>query len=199
MNNNKIEYKRTSKTFHGIRYIRENSNSTFIDFITKEGVIKVELNNINKINEILQPFRNIEKLVCLDFHGVADLYNDNEKIPTLLPKCIISYIGGKPETIKNTIDSIKPRVLSNEIIMGIIVYNKDNNPTCGTKGWIIKTIKAINNNMTIHFIDDSMKNINCVNNVSDKDIHTYFIDKFINKQNNMIPKEQLSYILNKIH
>ena len=189
----------TQKTFRGVRYLRENSNSTFIDFITKEGVIKVELNNINKINEILQPFRNIEKLVCLDFHGVADLYNDNEKIPTLLPKCIISYIGGKPETIKNTIDSIKPRVLSNEIIMGIIVYNKDNNPTCGTKGWIIKTIKAINNNMTIHFIDDSMKNINCVNNVSDKDIHTYFIDKFINKQNNMIPKEQLSYILNKIH
>jgi hypothetical protein len=82
--------------------------------------------------------------------------------------------------------------------MGIIVYNKDNNPTCGTKGWIIKTIKAINNNMTIHFIDDSMKNITCVNNVNDKDIHTYFIDKFINKQNNMIPKEQLSYILNKI-
>ena len=198
MNKIKIEYKKTSKTFHGVRYIRENSNSTFIDFITKEGIIKVELDNINKINNILQCFRNIEKLVCLDFHGVADLYNGNEKIPTLLPKCIISYIGGKPETIKNTIDEIKPRVLSNEIIMGIIVYNKDNNPTCGTKGWIIKTIKAINNNMTIHFIDDSMKNINCVNNVSDKDIHTYFIDKFINKQNNMIPKEQLSYILNKI-
>ena len=34
-------------------------------------------------------FLNISKLLLLDFHGVSDLYDLSEKIPSTLPKCII--------------------------------------------------------------------------------------------------------------
>lgn len=85
--------------------------NTYIDFITKysNNTIKIDLNNESDIFKILNKhFKNINKLICLDFHGVTDLYNDNEIIPSNLPKCVISYIGGNPETIRNTINTIKP-------------------------------------------------------------------------------------------
>jgi hypothetical protein len=44
----------------------------------------------------------------------------------------------------------------------------------------------------IHFIDDSYKNIQCVDNVNEQNIRTYFIDK--HKQ----PKEHLNKLLSKI-
>lgn len=93
---------------------------SYIEFITKDNnTLKFELNNLENINKILiSYFENIKNLICLDFHGVTDLYGENEIIPSKLPKCVISYIGGKPETIKSTIANIKPRILSNEILLG---------------------------------------------------------------------------------
>ena len=100
---------------------------------------------------------NLDKLICLDFHGVTDLYDLNEKIPSNLPKCVISYIGGKPKTILDTTNAIKSRLMTNEIILGIIVYKKNSIPSCGTKGWIISKFIDINKSIKIHFIDDSKK------------------------------------------
>ena len=71
----------------------KRNNKTYIDFITKYSneTIQIDLNNDTDISKILnRHFKNIDKLVCLDFHGVTDLYNDNEKIPSKLPKCVIS-------------------------------------------------------------------------------------------------------------
>ena len=170
-------------------------NKTYIDFITKDSneTIKIDLDNYNEINKMLNNyFNNITELLCLDFHGVTDLYNDDEKIPSKLPKCVISYISGNPKTITNTINTMRPRLLTDEIILGIIVYNKNETPTCGTKGWILSKIIESNNKIKIHFIDDSKKNINCVNNINSKNIITYFINKYKN------PKEYLTKILNKI-
>ena len=93
------------------------------------------------------------------FFKLSILYNDDEKIPSDLPKCVISYIGGNPETIINTINTIKPRILSGELILGIIVYNKNNIPTCGTKGWIISKIIDVNKNMNIYFIEKLIKKL----------------------------------------
>ena len=127
------------------------------------------------------------------FFKLSILYNDDEKIPSDLPKCVISYIGGNPETIINTINTIKPRILSGELILGIIVYNKNNIPTCGTKGWIISKIIDVNKNMNIYFIDDSMKNIECVENVKSDNIKTYYINKFKN------PKKYTTKVLSRIY
>ena len=173
---------------------QEGGSKTYIEFITKyDDTIKIKLDNEKEINDLLNKyFIDITKLVCLDFHGVTDLYDDNEKIPIKLPKCVISYISGSPNTIKNTINTIKPRILSNEIILGIIVYNKNSIPTCGTKGWIISKILSINNKIKIYFIDDSQKNINCVDNIKSERCKTYFINK------NKKPKEYLNKVLSKL-
>jgi len=133
---------------------------------------------------------NLDKLICLDFHGVTDLYDINEKIPSNLPKCVISYIGGKPKTILDTTNAIKSRLMTNEIILGIIVYKKNSIPSCGTKGWIISKFIDINKSIKIHFIDDSKKNIECIDNIQSGNIKTYFINKHKN------PKTYLTKILN---
>ena len=73
-------------------------NKTHIDFITKESVERININDDKNIIKILTKYLvNLDKLICLDFHGVADLYDLNEKIPSNLPKIVISYIGGKPK------------------------------------------------------------------------------------------------------
>ena len=176
----------------------KNNNNTYIDFITKdsEKLVTIDYTNDIAIEKILKEhFNGVKKLVCMDFHGVTDLYKDDEKIPCNLPKCVISYIGGNPQTIKETFNTIRPRVLSGEIILGIIVYTKDKLPSCGTKGWIISKIKEINNMDSIQFIDDSYKNIKCVKNIRDRNIITHFIDK---KNRKISPKEQLNEILQKL-
>jgi hypothetical protein len=176
------------------KYISGNiDNKMYIDFITKESVERININDDKNINKILNKYLvNLDKLICLDFHGVTDLYELNEKIPSNLPKIVISYIGGKPKTILDTTNTIKSRLMTNEIFLGIIVYKKNDVPSCGTKGWIISKFIDINKNIKIHFIDDSEKNITCVDNVKSNNIKTYYIDKHKN------PKIYLTKILNKI-
>lgn len=63
-------------------------------------------------------------------------------------------------------------IKSGELIAGIIVYTKNRMPICGTKNSI--------------FIDDSMKNIECVKNINDNNITTYYIDKKRNPKPHLI-------------
>jgi len=171
------------------------TSKTYIEFILRDvdETIKVNLDDNTQIIEILNKYvYDIKDLICLDFHGVTDLYNKDEHIPSTISKCVISYIGGKPETIINTIASLKPKITSNEILFGVIVYKKDNNPISGTKGWLITKILEANKFINIHFIDDSRKNIECVDNIGSEKIKTYYIDS------NKNPKVYLDKLLNKL-
>ena len=181
-----LKYK--SKYFN----LKRTNNKTYVEFITKsDEPIRVSVSDIETIDNLIKQHLHhlTDSLLCLDFHGITDLYGDNEMIPSRLPKCIISYIGGSPKTIKSTIETIKPRVMSNEVIMGIIVYNKNNLPTCGTKGWIINKMLEHNDKLSIYFIDDSEKNVQCVNNVGSNKIKTFYVDK------NKNPRKYLDKIL----
>ena len=131
-------------------------------------------------------------MLCLDFHGVTDLYNDNERIPTDMSKCVISYIGGNIVTVKNTTETIKKRIIGGEVRLGIIVYRKDDRPLCGTKGWMIMRLLEVNDRMIIYFIDDSRRNVKCVNNVGSTRVKSYFVDK------RKDPKGYLTRLLNKL-
>jgi hypothetical protein len=190
--NFKIKYNKYKNKYLNLKMILEGGKGgTYIEFITeKSETIKVNLDNEEEIHKILNKYlSNISKLICLDFHGVTDLYDNDETIPSELDKCVISYISGNPKTIKNTIETVRPRILGREILLGIIVYNKDQYPVCGTKGWIISKILEINNNMNIYFIDDSKKNIVCVDNVKSSKIKTFFVNKYKN------PKQHLHKLL----
>lgn len=186
-------------------------NKEFVDFITKndDNTIKIVRHKITDSYDIAsilsKHFDKIDTLICLDFHGVTDLYKPDEPIPSKLPKCIISYIGSKMETLQNTIDNITPRILSNEIILGIIVYTKNREPICGTKGWMLSLIST--NVRKIHFIDDDMANIQSADNIKNKAIKTYFINKAPSdaklqklkpNQRRPLPRQAIDEILNKI-
>ncbi len=56
-------------------------NSLYVDFITKNtNNIRLDIDEDEKITAILNKYLdNIKTLVCLDFHGVTDLFDDNEK------------------------------------------------------------------------------------------------------------------------
>jgi hypothetical protein len=71
-------------------------NNGKYDFYNKNVVLPLRVNlNDAKINKIIFKYlKNINKLLCLDFHGVTDLFLSDEKIPNNLNKCIISYIHG---------------------------------------------------------------------------------------------------------
>ena len=62
-------------------------------------------------------------------------------------------------------------------------------PICGTKGWIISKFLDVKKNINIYFIDDSKKNIECIDNIKSNNIKTYYINK---KRN---PKKYLTRIL----
>ena len=174
-------------------------NKIFIEFIFKNSHKTLKLSDEKKINMVLSAFfKEIPKLLCLDFYGVASLYdNPKELIPSNLPKCIISYLGNNPKTKYTTTKSIKSRLKSNEILLGILVYTKDEYPSCGTKGWVINKILTTNLNIKkIYFIDDSITNIKCINNINNPNIITHFIDK---RSKIEPPKVQLDKILNLIN
>ena len=186
-----------NQSFATKNYIGGSTNEkTYVDFITKYSNETIRINTDNNVdiikllNKHLGNLNNL--LICLDFHGVTDLYDIDEKIPSDLPKCVISYIGGKEKTIIDTTNAIKSRIMSDEIILGIIVYNKNNIPSCGTKGWIISKFADVNKNIKIHFIDDSKKNIQCIENIKSDNIKTHYINKYKN------PKKYLTKLLNTI-
>ena len=170
---------------------RKKSEKLFFNIITKDNFY--EKNVSDDFDYIIKKyFLDISRVLFLDFHGVSDLYDLSEKIPSSIPICIISYIGGNPKTIQDTTNVIKERIKNNEILLGFIVYNKSNYPTIGTKGWLISKIMNYNKDMHLYFIDDGIKNIQCVKNLNNNNITTFFI----NKKNN--PKVELLDYLNKI-
>ena len=154
---------------------------------------KTNLSIINKIKKIfIKKFGKLKKLLCLDYHGITDLYQLNEKIPSKLNKCIISYIGSNLNTFGSTINSIVPRIQSGEVKLGIIVHVKNIQPIIGTKGYIINLISKILPKLKIYFIDDSLVNIKCVNHIKNNNIYTYYINK------RYYPKYKLNKCLYKI-
>ena len=69
-----------------------SKNNTFIDFITADEIntIRINTNNEKKLIKLLHNYlKNIDNIICLDFHGVADLYDITEKIPSKQNKIII--------------------------------------------------------------------------------------------------------------
>lgn len=145
------------------------NHKSYIVFITKNfsKTIKINLDNNDEIYNILENVLiNIYELLCVDVHIHIDLYN-NDIIR--LPQCIISYCNGKSKTTKQ---HIKQKILNNEILFGIIVYNKNIYPTFGTKGWIIAKMIEINRNIKIYYIDDSIDQINSIKYIQSNNLKT---------------------------
>jgi hypothetical protein len=168
---------------------------TKIDLILKDHdeLVEVDLFDDDKFNLNIKPYvEGITELLCLDFHGVTDLFDVSELIPNTKAKCVISYIGGNPKTIISTKEYIKKKIEMEEVLFGIIVYQKDNKPKCGTKGWIIKKILENNVKLKIDFIDDSRKNISCVKGLNDSRVKVHLINKRVE------PKTQLINLLQRI-
>jgi hypothetical protein len=73
-------------------------NKNYIQFIVKDkDTIQVDINDIDKITSILTVLNNNSNILCLDYHGVTDLFPNTELLPSSLPKVILSYIGGNPK------------------------------------------------------------------------------------------------------
>jgi hypothetical protein len=142
---------------------KDNSNNIIFTLI-------YNLEDLDIINKSLLIKHNVvNKLLCLDLHGVADLYVDNtEKITNKIPIFIISFVGRYSETRANARDQIKTKIENNQIQAGILVFKKNSKPSNG-KAVVIKNL--IENNKNIYFIDDGIDNIIAVNKLKKEGIN----------------------------
>jgi hypothetical protein len=137
-----------------------------------------DLTQLDLTNKLLvKKYNIVDNLLCLDLHGVADLYTDNTiKITDKLPIFIISFVGRYTKTRIDARTQIIDKILRNQVNAGILVFIKNKikiKPTEINQANIDKAIKnngkaiIINNLLnigkTIYFIDDGVDNIKAVN------------------------------------
>jgi hypothetical protein len=120
--------------------------------------------------------RNIKnKILCLDFHGVTDLFNPVEKI-SYLPTIIISFVGRNSSKRKIVHEEIVARIKSGQVYLGALVFSRTYEAgLVGTKEWIISAIRAITHNQMIYFIDDSDDHIESVRNAKLNNVRSYLV------------------------
>jgi hypothetical protein len=134
--------------------IKKNDN-----VVTLEGSNRHTLKvMIDMMNNILDT-SNCNSLLCLDLHGVADLFPHEQNFN--LPTCIISFVGYKNNTYNIACADITKRLMLNKILFGVLVFIKTSESgIVGSKDHIINNIIASNVNVrNIIFLDDSIKNI----------------------------------------
>jgi len=117
-----------------------------------------------------------DKILCLDYHNVTDLYPADTIISTL-PTYVISFVGRSSQTRSHAREEIKKRIQLHSHMMGLLVFErpkikifckdidpKRNNAYIGTKAWIIEHILSIcNKSSKLLFIDDSSDHVELVN------------------------------------
>jgi hypothetical protein len=151
-------------------------------------ILVITSENIRNIDFLRTTFsiyhKNIDKFFCLDFHNIADLYNDKEQI---VPKnafdaCILSFVGRKMKDV--TRDEVIQRITNNQIKFGFLVFKKlkmINKEThfIGTKRTPIEILILFNSIKKIYFIDDHQINIDTVDSLGDPIVesHKYVGDK----------------------
>lgn len=147
------------------------------------------IENINIMHELLKTLvGGLDKLICLDFHGVADLY-ENDDVITNFASCIISYVGATGKLRAPTRDTITARILNNQIIFGVMVFTKNpdinftnsiDNDNCN-KARVFYEMTKINKNLRVYFIDDGNKNIAPINAAKDMkylhNVNTFLVNK----------------------
>lgn len=117
--------------------------------------------------------------IRLDYHGVADLINDTDKIieSNQYNICIISYMGTHSENrIKTRLELIK-RIENFQINFGIINFVRCEDKKAknifhepGSKAWINSLIKTGDKAI---FIDDSLDHYNSVKSLNIKNLQSY--------------------------
>jgi hypothetical protein len=140
-----------------------------IEVITKDfSPIEIDCSrNVERFTNLFT-IPNATKILCLDYHGVVDLYPENIKICDL-PICIISYVSYGKEYHSKTRDSIIRRIESKQAVLGILVFRKikqkdinANTNFCASKQDAVKFIILANNPQSILFCDDQQDNITTV-------------------------------------
>lgn len=139
----------------------------FIYLDNMNNTINKEYDYDEDMTDVIRRLNNIDHLLCLDLHGVADQYSTDYKI-SKLPICIISYVGKHSKNREIAKNDLKQRLKNRTIIMGILVFKRYDEPHkkyrySGSKSWMLNLFKLIYPNMKIDFIDDGSDHINLTN------------------------------------
>jgi len=97
--------------------------------------------------------------VCLDMHGVADLFETT----AILGKStdlvwILSFIGKNSERREALRKELEARIEAKQIQFGIMVFVRGSTPCVGTKAWILKLITRVSP-LPLLFLDDGQDHI----------------------------------------
>lgn len=134
--------------------------------------------NFNGLVDIIKIKLASNKILCLDLHGVTDLFHYTENISDL-PICVISYVGHVARNQASM--SIRKRLETNQITIGILVFNRpkitskiQKNKIIGTKCWFLNLLSEKLKTKCI-FMDDGEDHIDLVKLFGNKLIKSILI------------------------
>ena len=134
------------------------------------------LRSLSSVPE-LKVLQGKQKLVCLDYHGVFDIYKNPQELADK-DVVIISYQdhATRPLDAKKRVKAMEACVKSNFAKIVIIVYNKDK--SCRTKfskGWVVNELYTNFNIGKILFVDDNPDNVECVGSIGNESIQSVLL------------------------
>lgn len=148
----------------------------------ENNVLRIECNeeNMTDVIDIIKQKLLGTKILCLDLHGVADIFHYTEQI-SKLPICIVSYVGSVAKNQASM--SITRRLDSNQITIGILVFNRikispkiKESQIIGTKCWFLNLLSNNFNNTHFLFFDDGKDHIQLVKLFGNKYIKAFHIE-----------------------
>lgn len=141
---------------------------------------------LNTMINILRNNLTQSSILVLDLHNVTDLFEYTDIISTNTI-CVLSYVGRNGETRCTARNDIIRRILSLQVKMGILVFERpklktlnsstDIEDVLGTKAWIIYHMYAnLTKNTKFYFVDDSNDHVALTNKYNKKNVFSFLTD-----------------------
>jgi len=128
----------------------------------------------SRVQKLIQT--NTPHLLCLDMHGVADLFQANETF-SHVPETeiwIISFIGPNSIRLPELRTELLNRIKQKQIHGAILVFQRGKMATVGTKAWVIQCLNSPTTKSII-FLDDGVDHIAAVQSLGLKTLTTHYI------------------------
>ena len=164
------------------KWIHHNKNVDISAWTGIEILFKLDDINIDsvyleeyQINDCIKLLKNLGKniTVFLDYHGVTDLFDENDEIVDS-NIAVICYVGYNSKHRTITRKDLINRINNGTINFAVFVFKRtERADAIATKAWVIEN--CISNNTYKIFLDDSDDHIISTNNKNIKNLVTYHI------------------------
>lgn len=155
-------------------------------FIDKDKILEFDRDQYKQCENLLSM---LTYNIRLDYHGVVDLFDVNEKI-SQNKICVVSFVGKHSKIRLFAQNDIKSRIASGQVDIGILIFKRGFKGSkkyhcftdIGSKAWVNKFIKIEKGKNAI-FVDDSYDHVASVGSIKLLNFTSYHL---IERQKNSV-------------